>query len=66
MIFPSSLSDKNDLLRLLYWVRTEAYFTLESPFIYLLFSLFRLLAILSGTVTVENKGVSSVNNLELH
>ena len=34
--FLSSLSEKNDFLSLLCWVRTEAHFPLESLFIYFL------------------------------
>ena len=65
MNFLSSLSAKNNLLRLLCWTRVEAHFPLESPFISFR-SLFRLLAVLPGILTVENRDVSSANNLGLH
>ena len=50
MNFLSILSAKNDLLSLLCRVR----------------SLFKLLAVLSGTLTVDIRDVSSANNLGLH
>ena len=66
MNFLSSLSAKNDLLSLLCRVRVEAHFPLESPFVISFRSLLRLLAVLSDTLTVENKDVSSANNLGMH
>ena len=50
MNFLSTLSAKNDLLSLLCRVR----------------SLFRLLAVLSGTLTVEIRDETTANNLGLH
>ena len=52
MNFLSSLSAKNDLVSLLSRVRVGAHFPLESFFISLR-SLFRSLAVLSGTQTEE-------------
>ena len=65
MNFLSSLSAKNDFLNLLCRVRIEAHFPLEGSFISFR-SLFRLLAVLTATLTVENRDVSSANNLGLH
>lgn len=58
------LSTKNKLLSLLCWVRVEANFSLEWPFISSR-SLFRLVAALPG-LAVENSNVSSATNLYLH
>ena len=61
MNFLSSLSAENDLLSLLCWVRVDVHF---QPF--LSFSLlFSLLAAPSDILTVENRDVSSANNLGL-
>ena len=64
--FLSSLSAKNNLLSLFCRVIVEVHFPLERPFIFSFRSLFRLLTVLSGTLTVENRGVLSANNLGLH
>ena len=66
--FLSSLSAKNDLLNLLDRVRVEAHFPLERPFVsFMSFrSLLRSVAVLSGSLAVENRDMSPANNLELH
>ena len=66
MNFLCSLSTKNDLLSLLFRVSVEAHFSLEGPFFISFRSLFRLLAVLLGTLTVDDRDVSSANNLRLH
>ena len=66
MNFLSSLSAKNDLLNLLCRVMVEAHFPLKPHFFIFFRLLFRLSTVLSGTWTVENRDVSSANNLGLH
>ena len=67
MNFLSILSAKNhDLLSLFCIVMAETQFPHESYLFISFRLLLRLLAILSGTLTVENRDVSSANNLGLH
>ena len=58
MNFRSSSSAKNDLCNLLSKVR------FESLFIYFFRLLLRLLAVLSGTLTIGNRDMSSTDNFE--
>ena len=66
MNFFSGLSAKNYLLSLLCSVRVKAHFPLEIHLFIFFRLLFRLLAVLSGTLTVESRNVLSANNLGLH
>ena len=65
MSFLSSIFTKNGFLGLLCRVSAEVHFPLESLFIISFRSLFKLLAVILRTLTVENMDVSPANNLGL-